>query len=337
MKNRLFYRELTLLLLVIFLVTSCTDEIDRPVFPISATIFHSVKDKQVAFTALTHSAVSWSWDFGDGKTSTEQNPVHVYTNGGYYEAVLTATDESGNTSSDTVNLALSLTAINYLTGNPNEPGYKGKTWKLSASHSPNDILANSDAELSLFDEDIESLPAGTFSAYLGLPETYDDEFTFNIDGNYSQNTKDGTACGGIVYAMVMQQLGLTTITKTGGKAVFGEDAFALTEFTSNAGAKFVLTENEDFTIPTAPDFATGVIPPGIPVVTYKNVMTIDFPNSQEFIGLRDFQRKVIVQDINDKTMRLVIFLTMSPEAIVSQNPLIVLSTNAMVLTFVAVK
>jgi hypothetical protein len=337
MKNRLFFRELTLLLFAIFLVTSCSDEIDRPVFPISATIFHSVVGKQVAFTALTHSAVSWSWDFGDGKTSTEENPVHVYEQGGYYNAILTATDDAGGVASDTVNLALDLSAINYLTGNPNEPGYKGKTWKMSASHSPYDILANSDVNLSLFDPDITSLPAGTFSAYLGLPETYDDEFTFNIDGNYSQNTKDGTACGGIVYAMVMQQLGLTTITKTGGKAVFGADAFALTKFTSSTGAKFVLTENEDFTIPTAPDFATGVIPPGIPVVTYKNVMTIDFPNSQEFIGLRDFQRKVIVQDINDKTMRLVIFLTMSPEAIVSQNPLIVLSTNAMVLTFVAVK
>ncbi len=337
MKNRLFYRELTLLLFVIFLGTSCSDEIDRPVFPLSATIFHSVKDKQVAFTALTHSAVSWSWDFGDGETSTEQNPVHVYTNGGYYEAVLTATDENGNAEYDTVNLALSLSAINYLTGNPNEPGYKGKTWKLSASHSPNDILANSDAELSLFDEDIPLLPAGTFSAYLGLPETYDDEFTFYFDGSYSQDTKDGTACDGIVYAMVMQQLGYTTIKKTGGKAVFGADAFALTTYTPATDAKFVLNEKEDFTIPTAPDFATGVQPPGIPVVTYKNVMTIDFPNSTEFIGLRDFQRKVIVQEINNNSMRLVMFLTMSPDAIVSQNPLIVLSTNAMVLTFVAVK
>jgi hypothetical protein len=98
----------------------------------------------------------------------------------------------------------------------------------------------------------------------------------------------------------------------------------------------VLTENEDFTIPTIPDFATGVQPPGIPVVTYNDVMTIDFPNSTEFIGIRDFQRKVIIQSITDKSMRLVMFLTMSPDAIVSQDPLIVLSTSAMVLTFEAV-
>jgi hypothetical protein len=45
------------------MVASCTDEIDRPVFPISATISHSVKDKQVAFTALTHSAVKLAVGF----------------------------------------------------------------------------------------------------------------------------------------------------------------------------------------------------------------------------------------------------------------------------------
>jgi len=324
------------LLLGIFLVTSCTDEIDRPVFPISATIFHSVKDKQVAFTALTHSAVSWSWDFGDGETSTEQNPVHVYDVGGYYKAVLTATDDAGTTATSEVKLAIELTPYALLTGDWTDENYKGKTWKLNANHSENDILANSDATLSLFDEDIPFLPAGTLGLYLGLGEAYDDEFTFYYDGNYTQNTKDGSSFGGIVYAMVMKQLGLASITKTGGKAVFGQDAFAFTTYTPEANATFEFKEKEDFSIMTIPDFATSVVPPGIPMVTYHDVMTIDFPNSTEFVGIRDFQRKVIVQEITDKSMRLVMFLTMSPEAIVSQNPLIVLSTNAMVLTFEAV-
>lgn len=336
MKNRFLFRELTLLLFVIFLGTSCSDEIDRPVFPLSATIFHSVKEKQVAFTALTHSAVSWSWDFGDGNTSAERNPVHVYEVGGYYKAVLTASDDAGNTATSEVKLAIELTPYALLTGDWTEENYKGKTWKLNSNHSEKDILANSDATLSLFDEDIPFLPAGTLGLYLGLGEAYNDEFTFSFDGSYTQDTKDGSAFGGIVYAMVMQQLGQTKITKTGGKAVFGQDAFAFTSYTPAANAKFVLNEKEDFSIMTIPDFATSVVPPGIPVVTYYDVMTIDFPNSTEFVGIRDFQRKVIVQEITDKSMRLVMFLTMSPEAIVSQSPLIVLSTNAMVLTFEAV-
>jgi len=39
---------------------------------------------------------SWLWDFGDGTTSTEQNPTHVYTKTGTYTVKLTVTNPSGN-------------------------------------------------------------------------------------------------------------------------------------------------------------------------------------------------------------------------------------------------
>ncbi len=315
------------------LFQSCTEEVDRPVFPLSAEIFHSVADKQVAFTALTHSAEQWSWDFGDGQTSTEKNPVHVYDEGGYYVATLTATDSEGNTATSEVNLAIALTPYALLTGDHTKSDYDGKTWKLSQAHSVNDKLVNSDASFSLMDDDIEYLPTGAFDLYLGLKEAYNDEYTFYYDGSYKHNTTDGSSFAGIVYAMVMQQMGLTSITKTGGEAVFGADAFALTTYEPDDNASFVFTENEDFSIPTLPDFATGVQPPGIPIVTYPGVMTIDFPNSSEFIGVMDFHKKVIVQEITDNSMRLVMFLTMSPDAIVSQDPLVALSTTAMILTF----
>ncbi len=38
---------------------------------------------------------SWLWDFGDGSTSTEQNPCHMYTKPGQYTVSLTASRESG--------------------------------------------------------------------------------------------------------------------------------------------------------------------------------------------------------------------------------------------------
>lgn len=45
--------------------------------------------------------VSYAWDFGDGTTSTSQNPSHVFSNSGdvpaYYNVSLTVTDDSGNT------------------------------------------------------------------------------------------------------------------------------------------------------------------------------------------------------------------------------------------------
>ena len=38
---------------------------------------------------------SWSWDFGDGDTSTLQNPTHDYADDGTYPVTLTVTDDDG--------------------------------------------------------------------------------------------------------------------------------------------------------------------------------------------------------------------------------------------------
>ncbi|MGE0682027.1 MAG: PKD domain-containing protein [Candidatus Binatia bacterium] len=39
--------------------------------------------------------LSWSWAFGDGGTSVEQNPVHFYMTSGKFDVTLTITDDSG--------------------------------------------------------------------------------------------------------------------------------------------------------------------------------------------------------------------------------------------------
>ncbi|MCK4415887.1 MAG: PQQ-binding-like beta-propeller repeat protein, partial [Thermoplasmatales archaeon] len=43
---------------------------------------------------------SWFWDFGDGDSSDEQNPSHIYDNPGNYTVILNVSDDSGNTSED---------------------------------------------------------------------------------------------------------------------------------------------------------------------------------------------------------------------------------------------
>lgn len=336
MRRNIFYHLSLHMGLLILIFTACSDDATQTDLPLSAVIFNSINGKQVAFTALTHSAVNWEWDFGDGNVSSEKNPVHVYEQGGYYVATLTAKDQSGKSVDTKVSLAVALTPYALLTGNHTAEGYDGKTWKLTMSHTVNDQLVNSDANFSLLDDDIPSLPAGAFDVYVGLKEAYNDEFTFYHDGRFKHKTTDGSSFGGIVYAMLLQQTGQAQITKTGGKAVFGQDVFALTTYSPVENATFILNENDHFIIPTIPNFATGTQPPGIPVVTYPGVMTLDFPNSNEFIGIRDFHRKVIVQEITSNSMRVVMFMTLDPRAIVSQNPLIALSTTAAILTLEAV-
>jgi PKD repeat protein len=51
----------------------------------------------VQFTDLsTNNPTTWSWDFGDGTTSSEQNPHHIYLHEGSYDVVLTASNEYGS-------------------------------------------------------------------------------------------------------------------------------------------------------------------------------------------------------------------------------------------------
>ncbi|WP_292373105.1 PKD domain-containing protein, partial [Methanosarcina sp. UBA411] len=44
----------------------------------------------VQFIDFSENASEWNWDFGDGSTSTEQNPVHIYSTAGNYTITLTA-------------------------------------------------------------------------------------------------------------------------------------------------------------------------------------------------------------------------------------------------------
>jgi len=48
------------------------------------------------FTDSSQAASSWLWQFGDGQTSTAQNPTHQYTSMGTFTVTLTATNQFGS-------------------------------------------------------------------------------------------------------------------------------------------------------------------------------------------------------------------------------------------------
>jgi len=305
-QNRLIL--LSIFLFGLLLISSCSETI-KVELPTSALIHYSVADKQVAFTALAHNADTYSWDFGDGETSSEPNPVHVYANGGYYTVTLTVAGGTG-TAVDSDDLAIALTPYVLLTGGATAEN--GKTWRLSGNHSQYDYFANADADLTTYLPDYTPLPAGIFGAGLGMGEVYEDEFTFYFDGRYSHDVMaDGAAFGGIVYQFLLD--GGASIVNANGQD-FG---LCTAKYTPESGATFTYVENEDFTVPS-------VYGPG-GALTYKGVSTLDFSGT-EFVGFRDFQRKVIIQEVADKSMRLVMFVSASPD----YAPL---NTHALVLTF----
>jgi hypothetical protein len=52
----------------------------------------------VRFTDQSQFATSWLWNFGDGATSTEQNPSHQYPSRGNFTVTLTTANSSGSSS-----------------------------------------------------------------------------------------------------------------------------------------------------------------------------------------------------------------------------------------------
>ncbi|WP_162198324.1 PKD domain-containing protein, partial [Methanosarcina sp. 2.H.T.1A.6] len=76
----------------------------------------------VKFTDTSTGKVSsWTWDFGDGSTSTDQNPTHTYVTLGSYKVTLTATGPGGSnttTAADSITVSEPLTSPSYNGGIP---------------------------------------------------------------------------------------------------------------------------------------------------------------------------------------------------------------------------
>ncbi|MBI1287692.1 MAG: PKD domain-containing protein [Flavobacteriales bacterium] len=77
-----------------------TWECTQPNSPPTANFASSIQvtcNGEVSFTDQSiNGATSWMWDFGDGNTSTDQNPSHTYQNEGTYTVSLTATNGFGS-------------------------------------------------------------------------------------------------------------------------------------------------------------------------------------------------------------------------------------------------
>ena len=66
--------------------------------PLSGYILPPATSLSITFTSLTTNASSYLWDFGDGTTSTSQNPTKTYSSVGIYDVTLTAIGVGGTAS-----------------------------------------------------------------------------------------------------------------------------------------------------------------------------------------------------------------------------------------------
>jgi len=113
-----------------FYLVHYEDPSQRPEIPSakpSAAFSYAKEDFTVTFTNSSKNATQYSWDFGDGNMSTEENPLHTYSGEGTYSVKLVASDGNGNSDENAQEVVISsaeFTAEALAT-------MDGKSWKLA--------------------------------------------------------------------------------------------------------------------------------------------------------------------------------------------------------------
>ncbi|WP_298520407.1 PKD domain-containing protein [uncultured Kordia sp.] len=90
---------LSLVVLSLAMFTSCEDDNESGVtlIGLEAKFITEIDSKTISFINVSSNATSYSWDLGDGTTSSLSNPVNRYSNG-TYTVVLTAFNDNGESS-----------------------------------------------------------------------------------------------------------------------------------------------------------------------------------------------------------------------------------------------
>jgi PKD repeat protein len=83
-------------------LNGCINSVDVSISAVSylpdVDFSYQVAGQSVAFTNLTSGGQAYTWHFGDGATSTLQNPTHLYATAGQYTVVLVAENSCGSDS-----------------------------------------------------------------------------------------------------------------------------------------------------------------------------------------------------------------------------------------------
>ncbi|MCM4172594.1 PKD domain-containing protein [Arenibacter sp. TNZ] len=276
MKN---IKILSTLLLAIILV-NCSDD-NEPQLPLSDFQF-LVEGSVVTFNGTVENTTSISWDFGDGSTSSEEDPVYAFASPGTYNVVMTVIGSNG-TYSETKKITILPTLDILLTGGPARP--QGKTWRLKKAYTAGkDGAGMIENKLGLLIASFDNLLGA-----VGLGASYDDAFTFVYDGTYKVDNIDGQSLMGIIQASAFHGANITAVS-----ADLANVPLAHAIYAPITDATWELNE-EDFTINT-------LYPQVGPV-------SVNFTGKQrlilgEYLGFKETSNIVILKEITETTMNV---------------------------------
>lgn len=195
MKHSIYVLSVLIASFMIF--SSCSD--DEPVVveePVASFQFEVDPDdyQTVTFSNFSKNYETSSWDFGDGNTSTEENPVHTFSEAGDYQVELTVTSASGTTASKTQTVSI----VDPLAAQRALIGENGKTWYLLADNSTGvNTMQVGPANRSEIWFALGSV-GNQLQEPCVRPCIMDDTWTFNTDNTFTfENNGDFWAEGGV--------------------------------------------------------------------------------------------------------------------------------------------
>lgn len=206
-KKRLAPAAVTVLGMVLVLCSTCQSPAEN-----HTSLFASfdlnpdspIAGQSVQFTdTSTGSPSSWQWAFGDGNSSTVQNPVHTYASAGAYAVTLSV---SAGTSSDSASQTVSVlpeafgtvyyVATGHSSASDSNPGTESLPWKTISK-----------ANQTLVAGDTVYLKEGTYTSYIAPARsgTASERITYKAYGSDRvtiQNASYGVLLDGKSYVTV---------------------------------------------------------------------------------------------------------------------------------------
>jgi PKD repeat protein len=229
----------------------------------------------VQFTDLSENATAWSWDFGDGTTSDQQNPAHIYSTAGDYNVKLTATNTAG-TDSETkkgyikVRIASTVKLTSITLDGENSTGV---TTNLGASTTN---TGDSFGQIGIRDETgvlLNQPYSGGSLGEVSIPLAYGiNNFTLVADGVFPENTK---------YGAVLFLNGVTTPPQI---AIYNSNDGTGKFSVQPAGTNIIGSANGGLSLERAPGTSVYVAPDGTKAEVVSFVVDSKSGNTDEISG-----------------------------------------------------
>ncbi|HWR84307.1 MAG TPA: PKD domain-containing protein [Candidatus Deferrimicrobium sp.] len=121
----------------------------------------------------TNAPSSWQWTFGDGSTSTEQNPAHIYSTVGSYTVSLTVTNTYGSDSE---------TKLNYITVTQQLQTVM-HVQRIVVTRAPSGTGWVGQANVTIVDQYGVGVPSATVTGYFNAPNLNTKSGTTSASGS----------------------------------------------------------------------------------------------------------------------------------------------------------